>query len=140
MGTAADDAERRLRLVLGPPKSQPIAECTREKGRTLTWGTLTVILSDGAEGGPVTLYGWEVERGPSRFQYSLPFDAPLATSARELVRTVPGATGLLAEEGPYSGSYLVRTTRAEDLFWIAPEATDDTAVVEYVTYRSHTCD
>jgi hypothetical protein len=140
MGTGAAAAEKALRAKLGPPRTAPIPECTGEKGRLLNWDTLQVILSDGADGGPVTLYGWSVEKGRSRFAYALPYDVPLGTPARQAVQKIPGGTGMTAEEGPYAGSYLVRTPRADGLFWISSETPDDRGLIGYIAYRSATCD
>lgn len=140
MGTDAGAAERALRARLGPPRREPIPECTGEKGWLLSWDTLQVILSDGADGGPVTLYGWSVDAGRSRFRYALPYDVALGTPTRRAVRTIPGGTGMAAEEGPYAGSYLVRTPRADGLLWISIETPHDRGVIDYVAYRSATCD
>lgn len=140
MGTAAAAAERALRAKLGPPRAEQIPECTGEKGRLLHWDTLEVILSDGADGGAVTLFGWSVKPGKSRYTYALPYDVDLGTPTRQAVRAIPGGTGMAAEEGPYSGSYLVSTPRVEQLFWLSGETPNDRGVIDYIAYRSATCD
>lgn len=139
IGTEARAAERALRARLGPPRTEPIPSCPGERGRLLSWDTLTVILSDGADGGPVTLYGWSVERGRSRFAYALPYGVALGTTARRAVRQIPGGTGI-AGEGQFAGSYLVYTRRVEQLRWLSLHTTTDRGPVDLVAYRSATCD
>lgn len=138
IGTEARAAERALRARLGPPLKSAIPSCTRERGQLLLWDTLTVILSDGADGGPVTLYGWSVEQGMSRLDYELPYDVALGTPTRRAVRQIPGGTGQVGE-GQFSGSYLVHTPRVRELRWLS-ETPNDRGAIDDVAYRSATCD
>ena len=137
LGTAADEAERRLREVLGTPATEPLPGCYGESGRRLTWRALTAFLSDGADGGAVELSGWEVVSGAGAAAIELPYDTAVGDAVREVLARVPSSTGRVLEEGPEAGTYAVTTENADGLFWLSP---DEDGVVVEASFRAESCD
>jgi len=137
LGTAADEAERRLTSTLGKPVTDPLPGCYGETGRSLTWGRLTAYLSDGAEAGEVVLRGWAVTSVATGPDVKLPFETAVGDSVAEVRAKVPSSIGETATEGEFAGSYLIRTPRAPSLFWKAPSPT---GLVTDVDYMAEGCD
>ncbi len=138
LGTAAADAERRLREELGEPtRADASPGCNGETGRTLAWEQLSVFLVDDDGQDPV-LSGWSAGPG-GRFAYRLPFGTRLGETAAATERRVPRSAGALLEEGPYAGSYVVRTREHPDLLWTAAGDTEQDLVDE-VSFAAPTCD
>jgi hypothetical protein len=128
LGTAADEAERRLRHSLGDADTQTPTGCEGESGRWLTWGTFRVFLGGK---GTATLQGWTLQHGLSRVFYALPYDVQPGDVIRDAMRRVPGAAGQTKEHG-----YEFRTDRAPELSWASVDAAGD---VETIAYRVPDC-
>lgn len=135
IGTPGDEAERRLRRALGPPRSDPL--CEDLPGRWLTWGTLTAVLGqeDPRNGGPVVLVGWTVDPGPSRFRHALPYDVQPGTAMRDVLRRVPSAAGVMGD----NGGYFVHTDRLPGMIW-ASTANDASGRVDGISFRGGVCE
>lgn len=126
IGTAAPEAERRLRRTLGVPVEH-VSTCDGNTyHRTLTWGTLTAVFSR------ESLQGWEVVRGVSRLHYELPYDGELGLPVRELLRRLPDGKGLPGE-GPSDGQYIV-TSASTGTIWSA-RGRDDRGRVETASFE-----
>jgi hypothetical protein len=138
MGTPAAEAERRLRQSLGDADSQPLPGCNGETGRTLTWGSFTVVLSDEGKG-PVVLRGWTLRSGISRVTYRLPYDVQPGDTMREVLDRVPGAVGVPGEGEFDDRHLLVHTDRAPDVLWISDEK-GRAGKVEEISLRGVGCD
>lgn len=137
IGTAGDEAERRLTEALGRPAAEALPGCYGESGRSLTWGALTAYLSDGAEGGAVVLRGWRVTSGPNSQRIALPYETTVGQTTDEVMSRVPAAEGGAMTEGPYAESFLVTTPRARGLLW---RANAEGGVVDEVAYEAEVCD
>ena len=139
MGTAASEAERRLRAALGrPTRTYGEPGCNGEQGTQLVWGEgeLSVwLLAEGGAG--AALSGWSASR-TQRFDYRFPYGTRLGESAAATQRRVPGAAGRAMDEGPYAGSYMVETPERPGLLWLASGSVRQ-PVVE-VAYNPVTCD
>ena len=136
IGTMAAEAERRLRAALGKPHKTPLPGCYGETGHRLSWDTLAVFLSDSASG-PVLLIGWDVEAGPSRWRWRLPYDVTPGDSVRKALTNVPDAEGGAPEWSPES--FGVHTSRAPGLSWTSTTA-DENGRVADVNYKGEGCD
>jgi hypothetical protein len=96
LGTPANEAERRLRALLGRPDRVLDGGCTlyspSEHARYLTWGSLTTSLSDRAPGSvgqdvvTKALMSWRVGQGRSHVELKLPHGIKTSMSSVE-VRT-----------------------------------------------------
>jgi hypothetical protein len=117
------------------PSSFPTA--TARPGRSLTWGSFTVVLSNEGKG-PVVLRGWTLRSGISRVSYVLPYDVQPGDTIRDVLKRVPGAVGVTGE-GETDGRYVVHTDRAPDLLWIS-DAKGRGGAVEEVSLRGPGCD
>jgi hypothetical protein len=137
VGTAGDEAERRLTEALGRPAAQALPGCYGESGRSLTWGALTAYLSDGAEGGAVILRGWTVTSGPNSQHIALPYETAVGQTTDEVMSRVPQAEGAAMTEGPYAESFLVTTPRARGLLW---RANAEGGVIDEAAYEAEVCD
>lgn len=137
VGTVGDEAERELTEALGRPVTQELPGCYGESGRSLTWGALTVYLSDAAESGSVVLRGWMVTAGPNSQRIALPYETAVGQTTDQVMGRVPASEGEAMTEGPYAESFLVRTPRASGLFW---RADAEGGVVEEVAYEAEVCD
>lgn len=137
LGTAADEAEKRLRQLLGVPVTESLPGCNGETGRRLTWKSLTAFLSDGGDGGPVELSGWLVEAGENGRSIVLPYGTAVGDAAREVLGKVPSSTGEELEEGPYAGNFVVTTEEAVELLWLSPNRN---GTVDEAVFRAVTCD
>jgi len=94
LGTGAGEAERLLRAVLGQPDRAVDGGCDlitpREHARYLTWGPLTITLSDFApSSGPVVvvpkaLQSWSLHAGRSRVKLILPHGIEIGMSSVEV--------------------------------------------------------
>lgn len=138
IGTPAAEAERRLRAALGKPMKTPLPGCYGETGHYLSWDALTVFLSDLASG-PVLLTGWDVDAGPSRWRWRLPYDVDVGDGMRTALRNVPDAEGAVPTEGGSTGSFVVHTSRAPGLTWTSTTADEDGRVAS-VNYMGEGCD
>jgi hypothetical protein len=137
VGTAGDEAERKLTEALGPPVAEALPGCYGESGRSLTWGALTAYLSDGAEGGAAVLRGWVVTSGPNSQRIALPYETAVGQTTDEVMSRVPAAEGEAVTEGPYAESFLVTTPRSSGLLW---RADAKGGLVDEVAYEAEVCD
>lgn len=138
IGTLGAEAERRLRARLGRPTKTPLPGCYGETGHYLSWGTLTVYLSDWGSG-PVLLTGWTVEAGASRVRWRLPYDVAAGDSVRKVLTNVPDAKGGVPAEGENTMFFVVRTSRAPGLTWTSTTA-DENGRVAAVDFKGEGCD
>ncbi len=140
LGTAATEAERRLRDALGAPThadNEP--GCNGEKGRQLIWGEgelVVYMLAEGRAG--AALSGWSASR-TQRFDYRFPFGTQLGESAAATMRRVPGSTGELVQEADYAGSYIVYRPKKPGLVWVAMGGSRRHPIAE-VAYNPVGCD
>lgn len=134
-GTPDRDAERRLRRALGPPLSEPLPDCDGIQGRTLSWGSLDVVLSD-EDGGSIVLVGWSVSDRPrASFLYDLPYGVQLGTPMRSVLTKVPRSEGYPVDEGPFTGDYVVRTAEEPYVFWRSRQG-DGSGRVDEISFQT----
>lgn len=140
-GTPDKEAERRLRRALGLPRSEALPDCNGIRGRTLTWGSLAVVLSNEA-GGDVVLVGWTVDaEARPRFGYEPPYGVQVGTPMRTVLEKVPRSEGYAVEEGPFTGDYFVRTSEEPYVFWTSRQG-DGSGRVDDISFRTQSleCD
>jgi len=140
MGTAAGEAERRLRGALGRPTSADNEPgCNGEKGRQLIWGEGELVIYMLAEGGAgAALSGWSASR-TQRFDFRFPYGTRLGESAMATQRRVPRSRGTGVTEGEFAESYIVDTPERPGLAWIARRASAREPITE-VVYNPVGCD
>jgi hypothetical protein len=141
IGTAASEAERRLRAVLGAPTyADDEPGCNGEKGRHLIWGEggglVVWMLDEGGAG--AALSGWAASK-LRRFDYRFPYSTRLGESAAETMRRVPRAKGMALAEGEFAGRYIVTTPERPGLVWRAARTTSRAPVVA-VDFNPVGCD
>ena len=123
--------------MLGVPESEELPGCYGESGRSLRWSALTAFLSDSGDGGPVTLTGWTVHDAATEQNIVLPYKTAIGDTVHEVLATVPGSIGQVSDEGPYTGTFVIRTAEAPGLIWLSPKR--DGNVVE-ASFEAEECD
>lgn len=134
LGTAASEAERRLRAALGTPRSNQLPGCNGERGHTLRWDRLTAVFAE--ESGGVVLQGWRADAGAGT-RVILPYNTSLGMPVSLVKDRVPGGRWTVAAEGELAGSYVLSTPRMPGLLWVADA---DRGSVGSALFNSPGCD
>jgi hypothetical protein len=95
LGTPLSSGVAKLDAMLGLPDSSTDGGCdlSGEHTRSLTWGNVVVVFSDGRSGPPgtLTLQGWEVSaEGDGPFILELPYGLALGASRATVIKRVEG--------------------------------------------------
>ncbi|MBK5306482.1 MAG: hypothetical protein JJD92_07325 [Frankiaceae bacterium] len=73
--------------------------------------------------------------GPSRLRYALPYDVQPGAAMREVLNRVPGATGVVGD----NGGFFVHTDRLPDVIW-SSTADNASGRVDEVSFHGHVCE
>jgi hypothetical protein len=138
VGGSAKAAERMLRRTLGAPDRAVDGkgcelDATADPRRTLTWGALTVSLAPAGKG---RLVGWTIGEGRIPAQVTLPHGVTNATTVREAVRTIPGATTRWDE---VFQMYWITAPAEPAMMW-AGDHEDGSGRIAYITNAFEPCE